>query len=68
MDGDSQSQGSGLSRFTGEGGGGGEIHHDQCVLADDMNHVAGEGERRMDKPSTPQSGQGQGRPGSGGLL
>ena len=27
---------------------GGGIHHDQCALVDDMNHVAGEGEGRMD--------------------
>ena len=28
--------------------GGGGIHHDQCILVDDMNHVAAEGEGRMD--------------------
>ena len=39
-DGEPQSRGSGLAvPFHREGG----IHHDQCILVDDMNHVAGEG-------------------------
>ena len=28
--------------------GGGGIRHDQCILVDDMNHVAVQGEGRMD--------------------
>ena len=34
--------------------GGGEMHHNPCILVDDMNHVAGEGEGRMhaEEPQT----------------